>query len=171
MQCLPLVYIFLVTFVAIIAELFQAKFMFDGQQHYFEIIRYFFSYSLLYDEIIWHSIFHVCMMITQCFQILMIIQCFQMLLMMISQMVYYYMCFLMDTYLILHVYGVRVFLSLCMAFLMWLRKGVVVTCQSGSTRCTTSCHYLFSLVYIVYVHAWILCRFQVPNINFLEFLG
>ena len=132
MQCLPLVRIFV-----IIVEPFQANFMFDNYQHCLEIIKYCFRFSLLYDEIIWYSIFHVCMMNIQRFQ----------LLMMISQMDYY-----MSSYGYLPhtacVWCVCMF-SLCMAFLTWLRKGVVVTCQSGSTRCTTSCHCLFSLEYCV----------------------
>ena len=93
MQCLPLVHMF-----SIFAEPFQASFMFDDQQYCFEIIRYCFRFNLLYDEITWYSKFHECMRIIQCFQILM----------MISQMVYYHMCFPMDTYPILHLYGMRV---------------------------------------------------------------
>ena len=112
----------LVCIFAIIAKLFQASFMFNDQQYCFEFIRYCFRFSLLYDEITWYSIFHVCMMIITVFSF-------------IDDGQLDGLSYVFSYGYLPHIACVwcACMFSLCVKFLMWLRKGVIVTCQSGST--------------------------------------
>ena len=68
-------------------------------------------------RITWYSIFHMCMMI------IMVV-----LVTDDDWLRWIIMCLLMDTYPILACVWCACLFYLCMMFLMWLRKGVVVTC-------------------------------------------
>ena len=121
----------------------------------FQIIRYCFIFSLFYDETTWQYLLHVCvMMIIIVFSVIDDDQ--------LDGLSYVFSYgYLSHTTC---VWCVCIF-SLCMTFLMWLRKGVVVTCQLGSTQCTTSCHCLFSLEYMcLYMRGFYAdCRYWVST--------